>query len=64
MEVMETENEQNAFECYLGNLDPVWCPGCGDFSVLGAFIEAVLPRDLPCHSAVHFKIGGHDGTRI
>jgi 2-oxoglutarate ferredoxin oxidoreductase subunit beta len=49
MEVMESENEQAAFQCYLGNLDPVWCPGCGDFSVLGAFIEAAGRLGLPNH---------------
>src|ERR1019366_2583927 len=49
MDVMESENEQAAFQCYLGNLDPVWCPGCGDFSVLGAFIEAAGRLGLPNH---------------
>ncbi len=46
---MEMECETPSFECYLGNLDPVWCPGCGDFSVLGAFIEAVRRLRLPSH---------------
>ena len=46
---MELETENPTFECYLGNLDPVWCPGCGDFSVLGAFIEAARRLRLPNH---------------
>ena len=46
---MELETENPTFECFLGNLDPVWCPGCGDFSVLGAFIEAARRLRLPNH---------------
>ncbi len=47
---MECENEQPTYQCYLGNLDPVWCPGCGDFSVLGAFIEAARRMGLTNHN--------------
>ncbi|MBI2817319.1 MAG: 2-oxoacid:ferredoxin oxidoreductase subunit beta [Acidobacteria bacterium] len=46
---MESDVQQGTFQCYLGNLDPVWCPGCGDFSVLGAFIEAARKLGLPTH---------------
>lgn len=46
---MECDTQQGTFQCYLGNLDPVWCPGCGDFSVLGAFIEAARKLGLPNH---------------
>jgi len=46
---MEGENGTLNFECYLGNVDPVWCPGCGDYSVLGAFIEAAKRLGLPTH---------------
>jgi 2-oxoglutarate ferredoxin oxidoreductase subunit beta len=45
----ELENEEATFQCYLGDLDPVWCPGCGDFSVLGAFVEAARRLGLPTH---------------
>jgi 2-oxoglutarate/2-oxoacid ferredoxin oxidoreductase subunit beta len=47
---MECANEPATFQCYLGNLDPVWCPGCGDFSVLGAFIEAARRMGLTTHN--------------
>ncbi len=46
---MELEDENPTFECFLGNLEPVWCPGCGDFSVLGAFIEAARRLRLTSH---------------
>ena len=44
-----SEQEQGSFQCYLGNLEPVWCPGCGDFSVLGAFVEAARRLGLATH---------------
>src|SRR3990167_8067349 len=46
---MECDQGAATFECYLGNLDPVWCPGCGDYSVLGAFIEAARRLQIPTH---------------
>ncbi len=46
---MECDVQQGTFQSYLGNLDPVWCPGCGDFSVLGAFVEAARRLGLPTH---------------
>ncbi|HWP84615.1 MAG TPA: 2-oxoacid:ferredoxin oxidoreductase subunit beta [Terriglobia bacterium] len=49
MERTETESEPLAFECYLGSLEPVWCPGCGDYSVMGAFVEAARHLRIPTH---------------
>jgi len=46
---MECAEGTATFECYLGHLDPVWCPGCGDYSVLGAFIEAARRMNIPNH---------------
>ena len=46
---MNNNNGAGAFQCYLGHLDPVWCPGCGDYSVLGAFMEAAGRLHLPTH---------------
>ncbi|MBI4463361.1 MAG: 2-oxoacid:ferredoxin oxidoreductase subunit beta [Acidobacteria bacterium] len=45
----DNNNVVEAFHCYLGHLSPVWCPGCGDYSVLGAFMEAAGRLHLPTH---------------
>jgi len=47
--VLESETEAPSFQCYLGGSEPVWCPGCGDYSVLAAFIEAARLLRLPTH---------------
>lgn len=31
---------------------PAWCPGCGNFSILKAFNEAMVELDLPSHKIV------------
>ena len=28
---------------------PIWCPGCGDFTVLGAITRALAQLQLPVH---------------
>ena len=48
-EMTETEGEPLSFQCYLGSLEPVWCPGCGDYSVMGAFVEAARHLRIPTH---------------
>src|SRR3990172_327927 len=45
----ETDGELLSFQCYLGSLEPVWCPGCGDSSVMGAFVEAARHLRIPTH---------------
>ena len=34
---------------YKSGTKPVWCPGCGDFSVLGAVTRALASLQLPPH---------------
>ena len=34
---------------YKSDYKPVWCPGCGDFSVLGAITRALATLQLPPH---------------
>jgi 2-oxoglutarate ferredoxin oxidoreductase subunit beta len=49
MEITESDGEPLSFQCYLGSLEPVWCPGCGDYSVMGAFVEAARHLRIPTH---------------
>jgi len=49
LDLTEEESEPLPFECYLGSLEPVWCPGCGDYSVMGAFVEAARKLRIPTH---------------
>jgi 2-oxoglutarate ferredoxin oxidoreductase subunit beta len=32
---------------YMSSLKPIWCPGCGDFAVLGAVAKALSIMELP-----------------
>ncbi|HEX7439168.1 MAG TPA: 2-oxoacid:ferredoxin oxidoreductase subunit beta [Caldimonas sp.] len=34
---------------YKSKTKPVWCPGCGDFTVLGAITRALAALQLPAH---------------
>ncbi len=34
---------------YLSAVEPIWCPGCGDFYVLDALADAMLELRLPRH---------------
>lgn len=37
---------------YRSEVDPIWCPGCGDFGVLKAVAEALAERRIPPHQVV------------
>ncbi|SDG94626.1 2-oxoacid:ferredoxin oxidoreductase subunit beta [Roseospirillum parvum] len=37
---------------YKSDVKPVWCPGCGDFSVLSAITKALAELGIPPHEAV------------
>ncbi len=34
---------------YKSATKPIWCPGCGDFTVLGAVTRALAQLQLPIH---------------
>jgi 2-oxoglutarate ferredoxin oxidoreductase subunit beta len=38
--------EQSSVCGYLGDVDPVWCPGCGNYGILSGFIEALNDLNL------------------
>ena len=38
---------QDKFCDYLSGVNPVWCPGCGYYGILGALVEAFGALDLP-----------------
>jgi 2-oxoglutarate ferredoxin oxidoreductase subunit beta len=37
---------------YRSDVDPIWCPGCGDFGVLKAVSEALVQHRVPPHRVV------------
>lgn len=37
---------------YKGPIKPVWCPGCGDYGVLGALQRALADLEIPPHNIV------------
>ena len=39
-------------ESYKGKIDPDWCPGCGDFSVLAAIEKTLTEMGLQPHQVV------------
>ncbi len=39
--------EQDKFCDYLSGVNPVWCPGCGYYGILGALVEALVSLNLP-----------------
>lgn len=39
--------EQDRFCAYLSGLPPVWCPGCGNYGILSALVEALGTLNLP-----------------
>jgi len=39
--------EQDKFCDYLSGVNPVWCPGCGYYGILGALVEAFVDLKLP-----------------
>ncbi|HZD52453.1 MAG TPA: thiamine pyrophosphate-dependent enzyme, partial [Woeseiaceae bacterium] len=38
---MAAETQNLAPRCYKSDIKPVWCPGCGDFSVLASITKAL-----------------------
>jgi len=36
-------------KAYKSDLKPIWCPGCGDYGVLNALMQAFAKLDLPTH---------------
>lgn len=36
-----------AAEDYRSEVKPIWCPGCGDFTVLSALVKALVQKQLP-----------------
>ncbi|MFQ5682746.1 MAG: 2-oxoacid:ferredoxin oxidoreductase subunit beta [Candidatus Binatia bacterium] len=38
--------EQDKFCDYLGDVTPVWCPGCGNYGVLSGLVEALMDLKL------------------
>ncbi len=38
--------EQDKFCEYLSGVSPVWCPGCGNYGILGSLVEALGEIDL------------------
>jgi 2-oxoglutarate ferredoxin oxidoreductase subunit beta len=39
--------EQDKFCEYLGDVSPVWCPGCGNYGIMSGLVEALIELDLP-----------------
>ncbi|MFQ5850174.1 MAG: 2-oxoacid:ferredoxin oxidoreductase subunit beta [Candidatus Binatia bacterium] len=39
--------EQDRFCEYLGDVGPVWCPGCGNYGILSGLVEALGDLNLP-----------------
>jgi 2-oxoglutarate ferredoxin oxidoreductase subunit beta len=39
--------QQDRFCDYLSGVNPVWCPGCGYYGILGALVEAFADLNLP-----------------
>lgn len=43
----ETTPARRRVADYKSNVKPIWCPGCGDFAVLSAFMKAMVELDIP-----------------
>lgn len=39
--------EQDRYCDYLGDVTPVWCPGCGNYGILSGLVEALVDLNLP-----------------
>lgn len=44
--------KQKTIATYKSNVNPTWCPGCGDFSVLACVYKALLRLEIEPHNAV------------
>ena len=51
--VFMTEAKKYGWKDYRSDLQPVWCPGCGDFSVLAAIYRALSDLAGPAPRARH-----------
>ncbi|MBB4264534.1 2-oxoacid:ferredoxin oxidoreductase subunit beta [Roseospira visakhapatnamensis] len=49
MDVPLEETPVYKVKSYKSDLKPIWCPGCGDFSVLSAIMRALTELQLPPH---------------
>ncbi len=55
---MSKKKHQRKFTEYRSKVKPIWCPGCGDYSVHGALMRAFAELDIPPHEvAVASGIG-------
>ncbi len=43
------ENITYTLKDYKSDLKPIWCPGCGDFGVLSALMQALVKLQIPPH---------------
>jgi 2-oxoglutarate ferredoxin oxidoreductase subunit beta len=39
--------EQDRFCEYIGDVSPVWCPGCGNYGIMSGLVEALIELELP-----------------
>ncbi|MFQ5542223.1 MAG: 2-oxoacid:ferredoxin oxidoreductase subunit beta, partial [Candidatus Binatia bacterium] len=39
--------KQDRFCEYLGEITPVWCPGCGNYGIMSGLVEALVELNLP-----------------
>ena len=44
---MAANMEELTPRCYKSDIKPVWCPGCGDFSVLASITKALAALQIP-----------------
>jgi 2-oxoglutarate ferredoxin oxidoreductase subunit beta len=47
-----TESRQLTAKDYKGKVEPDWCPGCGDFSVLASLQQALAELGIAPHEAI------------
>src|SRR5437870_13889623 len=46
------EGRQRTAKDYKGKVEPDWCPGCGDFSVLASLQQALAELGIAPHEAI------------
>ena len=49
MTTLQVEQESTSTKCYTSDTKPTWCPGCGDYGVLGALNRALVRLGRPEH---------------
>ena len=55
-------NERDS-KCYLSGVEPVWCPGCGDYGVLAALTRVFARLQIPRHK-IYVETGIGCSSRI